>query len=77
MFNDVSSRCPGRLDIRHGTDEQVFTDLAYTADWFPVVKEVLGNDMILNYCGQHHRQQSLAPTRTLLEAHFSYPSVVL
>jgi hypothetical protein len=52
-FNEVSSRCFGRLDIRYGMREYPFTDplLNDEAPWLPVVFSMLGEDAVLKYAG--------------------------
>jgi hypothetical protein len=60
-FQEVASRCLGRLDIRHGMDQPPFSNLHPSGDsnydynfsktMWPLVKDLLGEDAQLVYMG--------------------------
>ncbi len=52
-FQEVSSRCLGRLDVRYGMDSYPFSDprILENSPWLPLVHKLLGNDAVLKYMG--------------------------
>lgn len=60
-FQEVASRCLGRLDIRHGMDQPPFSNLhpsgdsnydnSFSKTMWPLVKDLLGDDAQLVYMG--------------------------
>ena len=52
-FHEVVARDGGRDDMRHRMDEEPFKDhrLLYNESWFPLVQEVLGDEICLLYSG--------------------------
>ncbi len=52
-FQEVSSRCLGRLDVRYGMDSYPFSDprILENSPWLPLVHKMLGNDAVLKYMG--------------------------
>lgn len=51
QFREINCRDGGRFDIRHKVDEPPLRDLSQNGSWIAVVKEILGEDVALLFCG--------------------------